>query len=130
GRSVLVVAEEDAERGGRLGELLDLLLQELELLPLGLEDGDELLVLGHDPLEIAARLQHLLLQDLDLTRGVRQTPAEQRGLVLEELDLRLELVDVLLVALDLLPRIGLPPLLGHLVVSSLLPLRPATFAQY
>jgi hypothetical protein len=48
----------------------------------------------------------LLLQDLHLTRRDGQPAAKERGLVLEELDLRLQLVDLLLVPLGALVVVG------------------------
>jgi len=63
---------------------------------------EELLVLRHRTMKVAAGLEDLLLQDLDLPGRVREAAPKQGGLVLEELDLGLELVDLLLVALQLL----------------------------
>ena len=116
---VVVLPEVDPEGGGRLGELLDLLLQGFDLLPLGLQRGHELLVLRRGAHQIASRLEDLLLQNLHLPGRVRQTTPEQRDLILEELRLGLELVDLLLVPLQLLLGIGALRSLGHPHHSSL-----------
>jgi hypothetical protein len=50
---------------------------------------------------LLARLDELLLEHGDLAGGVRQTPAEESYFLLEELHLGPQLVDLLLVALDL-----------------------------
>ena len=100
---VVDLLHEHAERSGRLGELLDLFLQSLQLLTLGLQCGDQLLVLSQGPGKIGPRLQEPLLQDLHLSGGVGQPPPEQRGLVLQEPDLRLQLLQLLSVPFRVFP---------------------------
>src|SRR6266508_3074506 len=110
GHGILVLhhGQEHAERGRRLGELLDLLRERLDLVALLLHHRHELLVLGEGPGQVGAGLDQLLLEDLHLAWGVRQAPTHQGHLVLQELDLGLELVPFLLVLLELLSRV-----LGH-----------------
>src|SRR5439155_26803236 len=67
---------------------------------------------GQRPGQLAPALEQLLLQDLHLPRRVRESATKECGLVLEELDLGLELVHLLLVALQLLLGVGTSPL-GH-----------------
>ena len=61
----------------------------------------------------ASRLDELLLEELDLPRGVGEAAAQQTDLLLEEGHLRLKLVDALLALLSLFVAIRhaahLPP---------------------
>src|ERR687891_743790 len=108
---VLVAADEDSEGSRRLGELVDLFPECFDLLPFGLQGRDELVVLAGGLGDLALCLEEPLLEDLHLTRGAVQTATEEGDLVLQELHVRLEFVDLLLVLLDLLS--GIHSLLGH-----------------
>src|SRR5439155_18198370 len=80
-------------------------LQRLDLVALGLQSGDQLLVLGQRAGKVGSGLQEPFLEDLHLPRRVGEAATEQRGLVLQELDLGLELVNLLLVPLQPLLRV-------------------------
>src|SRR5207244_9482765 len=69
----------------------------------------ELLVLRARLRELIARLHELLLENRDLAGRVRQPTTEKADLLLDELHLRTELVDLLVVLLRLV---------GHLFTSS------------
>ena len=97
-RPVVVGPEEDAERRGRLAELLDLFGERLDLVPLVAQRVGELLVLTHRLGELLARLDELLLEDGDLARRVGQPAAQEPDLFLQELDLGSQLVDLLTVS--------------------------------
>ena len=89
--AVVVDTEEHPEAGRRGGELLDLLLEGEDLLP-GLPEGrGQAFVLGQRLGELALGLEQALFEDPDLPGRVLQAAAEQRRLLLEELDLPLEL---------------------------------------
>ena len=104
--AVVVRGEVDAEGGRRLRELLDLLGEGLDLVPFGPQGVGELLVLAHRLAELLAGLDELLLEERDLPRCVREPPTKQADLLLQELHLALELVDLVLVARNLLVVAG------------------------
>ena len=104
-RAVVIGTEIHAERRGRSAELIDFLFEGLDLLAFGAQHGGELLVLRERTRELRLRLEYLLLQQLDLTWGVGESSTKECDLVFEELHLRLQLVDLLLVPLLLFPRI-------------------------
>ena len=99
-RTVVVGAEVHAERRRRLGELLDLLGERLDLLALGAQRVGELLVLRHGAGELFAGLGELVLEQGDLPRGVREPTPKQADLLFQVLDLALELVHLRVVLLD------------------------------
>ena len=107
-RAVVVGPDEDPERGGRLGELLDLFGEGLDPLLLVPEGIRQLLVLAGRAGEGLPRLDELLLEELHLSRGVGEPAAEEADLLLEEGDLRLQLVDLLRLLFSLLVAIRHP----------------------
>ena len=118
---VIVAADENPERGGRLGELLDLFGEGLDPLLLVAQGVGELLVLTGCAGERLTRLDELLLEELDLPGGVGQAAAEEADLLLQEGDLRLQLVDLLLALLRLLASIrhrSSPPPKSSMVLAA------------
>ncbi len=99
-RAVVVGAEVDAERRRRLGELLDLFGEGLDLLALGAQRVGELLVLADGTRELLAGLGELVLEQGDLTGGVREPAPQEADLLFQEFHLALELVHLCVVLLD------------------------------
>jgi hypothetical protein len=94
--TVLVGRQIGAEARRRRRKLLDLFLERDDLLARFTERGGETVVLGQRLRELRTRLGELVLEDLDLTRRVAEATAQQRRLLLEELQLCLKFVHLTL----------------------------------
>ena len=86
-RAVVVLADDHAVGGRRLGELVDLVAQGGDVLARLSQRVAELLVLGHRLGELALRLEEALLEGADALRRVRHARPQVRDLVVQRVDL-------------------------------------------
>ena len=86
--AVVVLADDDAVGGRRLGQLVDLVAQGGDVLARLPQRVAELLVLGHGLGELALRLEQALLERPDPLRRVGHPGAQVSDLVVQRVDLR------------------------------------------